>query len=114
MFSKPNFVFRTLLLFTFLLSGSVLHASIHSTVAGTIIDIETGAPLPGANVFIVGTSLGSSSDLDGIYSIMHLLPGLYTFRVTYIGYENQEKTIQLNPNETVKLDFNMKQFFYSR
>ena len=104
---KINIIFITLFLFIFLLSGSGFPASIHSSIEGFIIDSETGAPLPGANVFIIGTSIGSSTDLDGKYIILKLLPGSYTLRVTYIGYESQEKSIQVNVGEKIKINFEM-------
>lgn len=107
MFIKHNIIFITLFLFILLLSGSGLHASIHSSIEGFVIDTEIGAPLPGANVFIIGTSIGSSTDLDGKYIILKLPPGSYTLRVTYIGYESQEKSIQVNAGEKIKINFEM-------
>ena len=41
---------------------------IQSPVTGVIVDMD-GTPLPGVNVFIKGTSIGTATDFDGNYSI---------------------------------------------
>lgn len=68
-------------------------------IAGTVKDAQTGAPLPGANLTVVGTILGASSDANGNYFILNVPPGVYSVRVTYIGYET--KVIN---NVAVRLD----------
>lgn len=55
-------------------------------IAGTIIDKASTEPLIGANVIVLGTSLGSVTDPDGNYSILHVPPGTYNLQVTFIGY----------------------------
>ncbi len=108
MFIKHNAVFSILFSLILLLTFSVYGASINSTIEGFITDAATGDALPGANVFIVGTSLGSSTDINGKFVIVKLPPGSYTVRVTYIGYENQEKSVRITPRgETVQLNFEM-------
>lgn len=42
---------------------------VQQTITGTITD-ETGSPLPGVNVLVVGTTSGTQSDFDGNYSIV--------------------------------------------
>ena len=39
------------------------------TIDGNITDVDTGAPLPGVNVVVKGTTNGATSDFDGNYSI---------------------------------------------
>ena len=41
---------------------------VQQTISGAITD-ETGSPLPGVNVLVVGTSNGTQSDFDGNFSI---------------------------------------------
>ncbi|MBK7028912.1 MAG: carboxypeptidase-like regulatory domain-containing protein [Bacteroidales bacterium] len=36
------------------------------TIQGTVKDIKTNETIPGANVIIVGTQTGATTDLDGI------------------------------------------------
>lgn len=51
----------------------LLYAGTTGKIAGVVKDKETGEPLPGANVIIVGTTYGASANLDGEYVILNLL-----------------------------------------
>ncbi len=67
-----------------------------STVKGKIID-ETGLPLPGANIVVVGTSTGTVSDFDGNYTLSVNQNPPFSIRVSYTGFEAQ--TIEITSNE---------------
>jgi len=54
------------------------------TITGSVID-ENNLPLPGANVVIKGTTVGVTSDFDGIFSI-EVPEGNGTLVISYIGY----------------------------
>ena len=41
----------------------------NTIVKGTVISAEDGQPIPGVNIQIEGTEMGSSTDFDGFYSI---------------------------------------------
>ena len=73
-------------IFFFIILLGSLAAQINGKIEGVISDQITSKPLPYANVFIDGTSLGSASDLKGNYSIPDIPPGSYTIKVRYIGY----------------------------
>ena len=49
-----------------------------STVRGVITDSLTSKTLVGANVFLVGTALGSATDIEGNYRIESVPAGNYT------------------------------------
>ncbi len=55
-------------------------------IEGVVTDKDTGQPVFGASVQIVGTMLGDMTDTDGKYSIKGVEPGIYTLRVTHISY----------------------------
>ncbi|WP_026452588.1 SusC/RagA family TonB-linked outer membrane protein [Aequorivita capsosiphonis] len=57
------------------------------TITGTVTD-ESGLPLPGANVIIKGTSSGTQSDFDGIYSISANVGQTLTY--SYVGFDTKE------------------------
>ena len=59
-------------------------------VSGTVTDAVSGDPLPGANVSIKGTNLGTATNRDGAYSIK--LPNFSraTVVVSFIGYVTTE------------------------
>lgn len=61
-------------------------------VTGTVTDANTGEPLPGVNIAIKGTTRGTSTDLDGKFSlIVDDLQATLVF--SFIGYQTQEVPI---------------------
>jgi len=69
------------------------------TIQGTVYDKEVeNSPLPFANVFIKGTSIGSTTEFEGTYTL-RVKPGTYTVVFSFIGY----KTIEV-PNVVVTAD----------
>lgn len=55
-------------------------------IRGKVIDNENGEELIGATVMVEGTSLGSTTDLDGNYTIK-VDPGTYNLRITYVSFQ---------------------------
>jgi TonB-linked SusC/RagA family outer membrane protein len=72
---------------------TLLHVSVYaqSTMVKGIIKDASGLPVPGVNVLIKGTQKGTSSDLDGSYTI-NVSPGT-TLVFSFIGFKTEEKTI---------------------
>ncbi|HTP79608.1 MAG TPA: TonB-dependent receptor [Bacteroidota bacterium] len=72
------------------------------TIKGQVVDKVTGESLPGANILLVGSSTGASTDLDGRY-ILRLIPvGTWTLRFTYVGYTDTTVEVTVGDNETVE------------
>ena len=74
-------------------------------IEGKIVDAETGEPIPFASVGIVGTSKGTSSNLNGQFTLP--TTGFVTLKITCVGYESKDVTttanalfIQLKPSTT--------------
>lgn len=77
-------------------------------IAGRVIDKNSGEPLPGANVFLEGTSYGSTTDLDGYYVILNVPPGTYTIIAQYVGYQEVKMTgIKVSIDLTTRIDFKL-------
>ena len=70
-------------------------------VAGVVTEQTTGEPLPGANVAIKGTNLGTATDRDGAFRIR--LPNFTeaTLVVSFIGYKTQEVTVRESRSDLV-------------
>ncbi len=73
----------------------------NTKVTGKVTDISSGEPLPGANVILKVTSLGSATDLNGTYMIPKVPPGTYQLVVTYIGYKKEVTDIKITADQTV-------------
>jgi outer membrane receptor protein involved in Fe transport len=70
-----------------ILSSLSLFAGTTGKIAGTLTDASTGEALIGANIMIVGTTLGAASNINGDYVILNIPPGNYTLRISSIGYQ---------------------------
>lgn len=57
-------------------------------IAGTLTDKSTNEPLLGANIIIMGTSLGTVTDINGNFTILYVPPGTYSVKISYVGYNS--------------------------
>jgi outer membrane receptor for ferrienterochelin and colicins len=62
----------------------------------------------GATISLKGTTFGTVTDKNGFYRFTKIRPGTYTLRVSFLGYETQEKTVDVNGNDT-RFDFRVKE-----
>jgi len=62
-------------------------AQTSASLNGKITDSETNEELIGANILIMNSTVGASTDMDGSYSIRNINPGIYSVRVSYISYQ---------------------------
>ena len=62
------------------------------------IKAEFQGPLMDANVLVLETGDGATSDRNGYY-LFTLPAGTYTIRVSYVGYETQQKTVIVNETQ---------------
>ena len=95
-----NFKFIIFILSSILFSQSI-------KIEGEVRDQKTQVKLIGANVFLVGTSIGTSTSEDGKYSLTNLLPGQYKIKATYIGYQEKEYDIEITLDEVFTQDFEL-------
>jgi len=81
-------------LLTFMFLSSVLFSALaqERTITGQVLSGEDDSPLPGVNVVVKGTSVGSITDIDGNYRI-NAPAGATTLVVSYIGFVTQELEI---------------------
>lgn len=56
------------------------------TIAGEVVDAESGEPITEVNVVVVGTGLGTVTDAAGRYTIAGVRDGSYEVRASRIGY----------------------------
>ena len=79
-----------------------------TTVKGTVND-DSGLPLPGANIIVVGTSTGVVTDFDGNFTLTVNQNPPFTIQVSSIGFETLDQDITQN-NETVAIVLNEGSF----
>ena len=57
------------------------------SIDGRIVDADTGEELIGASILVVGTTIGTATDLDGNYTLPSVRAGSVDLRISYMGYE---------------------------
>lgn len=77
------------------------------SITGRVADAETGVPLPGANIYVKGSTIGAASDYYGIYKISNVTPGAYKLTCAFIGYKSFDKELLVEGNKTIIIDFNL-------
>ncbi|NDV70255.1 TonB-dependent receptor [Dysgonomonas sp. 25] len=98
---KKQLFLSLCMLFAFMVSIPI-YAQDNMQVEGTVIDAVSGETLIGVTVAQKGTSNGTSTDLDGKYSIS--VPQGTTLTFSYVGFETQE--VRVNSN---RIDIRMKE-----
>lgn len=84
---------KTILKIFTLLFGVVSFAQ--TTVTGTVND-ESGMPLPGANVIVVGTSTGAISDFDGKFTLSVSQAPPFTVQASSVGFSTVTENVSSN------------------
>jgi outer membrane receptor protein involved in Fe transport len=80
----------------------------YGKIAGRVVDRETGEPLIGANVLILGTTLGAATDINGRYVIHNVPPGLYDIRASYVGYQDMTiREVRVTAGLTQEVNFEL-------
>ncbi len=93
-------------IYSFLISNQVVAQS--GKITGIVKEELSGTALPGANCTLIGTSIGSATNLDGDFLISNLKPGSYILKVMYIGYAQKELTVEVKAGSTTYLEIFLK------
>ena len=67
-------------------------------VTGTVVDSETGEPIPGASVKVQGTTVGTLTNTDGRFTLGNVPSGSKTIIVSFMGMKTAEVAIRQNLN----------------
>jgi len=100
---------KYLLLMLVLLFGLVnLFAGTSGKIAGRVTDVGNSEGLIGVNLFLEGTPLGATTDLDGYYVILNVPPGKHMLVVQYVGYQEQKiANVSVSIDLTTNIDIEL-------
>lgn len=73
-------------------------------VSGNVKESDTGTPLPGVNILVKGTSIGTTTDFDGNFKLDNVKVGS-ALVVTYIGFLTEEVAV----NNSNSLEISLKE-----
>jgi len=73
-------------------------------LTGKVVD-QSGQPVTGANVVLVGTSIGGVANLDGVFTVLNVPVGIYDVRVGAVGYQARlVKGVAISAGQTTTLN----------
>lgn len=104
------FAFAVILL---LLKGSIIFAGTTGKITGKVVDKQTGEPLFGVNVILMGSTLGAATDIEGDYVILNIQPGVHTVRVSMIGYSTttiSDVRVRIDKTTTLNVELSQDSF----
>ncbi len=89
---------RSLNVFVLFLFPGFLSAQ--TVVTGKVTDSRSGDPIPFANVIFQGTTIGTTTDFDGNYSVRTHDP-VDSLVVSYLGYQTRVKAVERGKKQTM-------------
>ena len=102
-----NMVLRWL--FLFCLMFPVIAFAQETAIRGFVYEETSGEPAILANVYLRGTSFGTSTDENGYFLISRINPGSYTLVVHYLGFDTIVESITLAEGEIIDRRFSLKE-----
>jgi iron complex outermembrane receptor protein len=77
------------------------------TISGQVVDAETGDPMRGVNLLVVGSERGTATNAEGRYTLA-LPAGSYTLRASFVGYTATSRSVTVQAGQTSTLDFELQ------
>ncbi|UII28829.1 TonB-dependent receptor [Fulvivirga maritima] len=87
-----------------ILLSMAMHVYGQNSVTGRVTDKETGEALPGATVRLSNRATATTS--EGAFSFKGVTKGKYYIKVTFVGYQSQEKTVEVSDSD-VSVDISL-------
>ncbi|PIX09881.1 MAG: TonB-dependent receptor [Flavobacteriaceae bacterium CG_4_8_14_3_um_filter_34_10] len=84
--------------------SQIVVSQVTFTISGTTQTPEE--PLPFVNVYIEGTTKGTTTDINGNYTLKGVVPGKYALIASHTGFTSQRKIITLLDGD-MQLDFTL-------
>jgi len=105
-------IFGSVILLCFIFSN-IFCQTISNSISGSVTDKETGEGILNCNIFLSGTSWGTTSDPDGIYKISSVIPSQYEIVFSMIGYETESVFINFDNNAHLNIDIELSPTAYN-
>lgn len=94
--------------FFLVLNFSFLFSQNNATIRGFVYEKASGEPAPFTNVYLKGTTIGVSTDLNGFFTLSKVKPGNYTLLVTSLEYDTISEAISLKSGELLNKKYYVK------
>src|SRR4249920_2883218 len=73
-------------------------------VTGLVRNAQTGDPVENVNIFLANTTIGISSDKNGLFTISHIPVGSYELIFSSVSYDRISKVVQIFRNDSIHLN----------
>ncbi len=73
------------------------------SIAGKIVNSKTTETLTGANIWLDGGYRTTTSDANGNFQIKNIKTGTYALKVSYVGFKNYSKMLDVNEDITLEV-----------
>lgn len=91
-----------------LLFPLMISAATTGKIKGKVVDRDSGEPLVGANVIVLGTTFGAAADINGEFVITNLEAGTYEVKASFVSYRSiTVSNVRVFSDLTTDLDFNL-------
>ncbi|HMK39682.1 MAG TPA: TonB-dependent receptor [Bacteroidota bacterium] len=78
-------------------------------IVGIVRDASTKDVIPGANVLVIGTTLGGAADAQGRYYILNVPPGSYALQASAVGYGKLKiEDVNVVLEQTVEINISLR------
>jgi hypothetical protein len=95
-----RYLLRCFFGFAALLFSSGLYSQTAS-IKGFITENVTGEPVIFTSVYLLGTTFGAASDINGYYVISKIPAGDYTLMVTYMGFDTIREKLSIQKGDMI-------------
>lgn len=104
-----KFKYYCLVFTLILLSNSFLNAQ-SGIIKGKVVEAANNEPVPFANVAIEGTTIGTTTDIDGNFELTGLEPGTYDVSASFLGFQTDlKREIQVTNSKPAILEFALEE-----
>ncbi|WP_372932325.1 TonB-dependent receptor [Mariniphaga sediminis] len=97
---------KTIYIIFFITILSFVTSAQQASLKGRVLDAVNNEPLPFVNVLISGTSIGTSTDMDGHFILTGLKPGFVRVEASFVGYKkavSSEVEISVARTNTIEI-----------
>lgn len=98
------------MLHIFILQNFYAQNIFKGVLKGIVIDDSTKTPLPLANIFVSGTTIGTAAGRDGKFQITNVPYGIHQIVASFIGYTPQIETVDMTDTKEKDIVFRLKSY----
>lgn len=93
---------KTFLLLVLFICSISLYAQ-NGQISGRVLD-ENRQPLPGVTISVDGTTIGTATDADGVYTLSGVPLGMQTLTFNFIGYQESKQSVNVEANTQLNVE----------